>query len=156
MSNRIVTINSRKYDGRIRRSWKGGLVHDSGDLIILVGSFNEEVEHNDLGRISAGTVSFEHFWFDRWYNVFRFHEPDGTLKAHYANIAMPPTFDGGVIDYVDLDIDVVVWPDRRVDVLDRDDFEDNKLKYGYPDEVIRQAESGLKRVLEIIENNHLP
>lgn len=156
MSDRIVTINSRKYDGRIRRSWKGGLVHDSSDFIILVGSFNEEVEHNDLGRISAGTVSFEHFWFDRWYNVFRFHEPDGTLKAHYANIAMPPTFKDGVLDYVDLDIDVVVWPDRRVEVLDRDDFEENGLKYAYPDDLVQNAEAALNELLAMIERREFP
>lgn len=156
MSDRIVTINSRKYDGRIRRSWKGGLVHDSSDLIILVGSFNEEVEHNDLGRISAGTVSFEHFWFDRWYNVFRFHEPDGTLKAHYSNITMPPTFENGVLDYVDLDIDVVVWPDGRVEVLDRDDFEENGLKYAYPDDLVQNAEAALSELLATIERREFP
>lgn len=156
MADRIVTINSRKYDGHIRRSWNGGLVHKSNDLLILVGIFNEEVEHTDLGLISAGTVSFEHFWLDRWYNIFRFHEPDGTRKAHYVNITMPPTFADDVIDYVDLDIDVVVWPDGRVEVLDRKDFENNKVKYGYPDKVIRQAENGLSEVLALIDSNGLP
>lgn len=156
MPDRIVTINARKYDGHIRRSWKGGLIHESQDLLILVGKFHEEVKHNDLGNIRAGTVSFEHFWFDRWYNVFRFHEPDGKLKAYYANIAMPPTFENGIIDYVDLDIDVVVWPDRRVEILDRDDFENNKVKYGYSKDVIQQAEKGLTKVLAIIESNGLP
>lgn len=156
MSDRIVTVNSRKYDDHIRRSWKGGLVHEAGDLLILVGVFNEEVEHTDLGHISAGTVSFEHFWLDRWYNIFRFHEPDGTLKAYYANITMPPTFADNVIDYVDLDIDVVVWPDNRVEVLDRDDFVQNQVIYGYPSDVIENAEKGLNEVIALIRANGLP
>lgn len=156
MRDQIITINSRKFDDHIRRSWKGGLVHEDDDLLILVGTFNEEVEHNDLGHIRAGTVSFEHFWFNRWYNIFRFHEPDGTLKAHYANITMPPTFTDEVINYVDLDIDVVVWPDSRVEVLDRDDFETNKVKYNYPDEVIQQAENGLSELLALFEQRKFP
>lgn len=156
MADRIITINSRKYDGHIRRSWKGGLVHEDENLVILVGTFSEDVEHNDLGYIAKGTVSFEHFWFDRWYNIFRFHEPDGTLKAHYANITMPPTFAGGVLDYVDLDIDVVTWPHGRVDVLDRDDFERNRSKYGYTAETIERAERGLADVLALIKTNGLP
>lgn len=156
MTDRIVTINSRKYDGQIRRSWKGGLVHESDNLLILVGTFNEEVIHSDLGHLQAGTVSFEHFWLGRWYNVFRFHEPDGTLKAHYANITMPPTFTNGVIDYVDLDIDVVAWPDGRVEVLDRDDFEKNRVTYGYSDEVIGSAETAVTELLGIVERGEFP
>ena len=156
MPDRIITINSRKYDGHVRRSWKGGLVHASNDLLILVGKFTEDVVHNDLGYISAGTVSFEHFWLDRWYNVFRFHEPDGKLKAHYANITMPPLFAGDAIDYVDLDIDVILWPDGRVEVLDRDDFEANKVIYGYPVELVRRAEDVLTELLTLIKNHEFP
>lgn len=156
MSDRIVTINSRKYDGHIRRTWQCGLVHESNDLLILVGKFNDEVDHSDLGHIAAGTVSFEHYWLDRWYNIFRFHEPDGTLKAHYANITMPPTVADGVIDYVDLDIDVVVWPNGRIDVLDRDDLEENIVRYGYPDDVIQNAEHALVELLAIIERREFP
>lgn len=156
MSEQIVTINSRKYDGQIRRSWKGGLIHKTDDLVILVGKFTEAVDHTDLGHIVGGTVSFEHFWPGKWYNVFRFHEPDGTLKAHYANITMPPTFEDGVLDYVDLDIDVVVWPDGRLEVLDRDDFENNKAKYDYPEDVIRKAENGLQELCGVIERREFP
>lgn len=156
MTDKIITINSRKYDGHIRRSWQGGLIHQDEELLILVGTFSEDIKHNDLGLIKKGTVSFEHFWFDKWYNVFRFHEPCGQLKAHYVNITMPPTFSDGVIDYIDLDIDVIVWPDGRVEVLDRDDFENNKVKYGYPDEVIDRAENGLSEVLKLIASGGLP
>lgn len=136
---RQITVNSRKYDGRVRRSWSAGLISGSNSHLVLVGRFDRDVEHTDLGLIREGTVSFEHFWLDRWYNVFRFHEPDGTLKSHYCNIAMPPTFDGEVLDYIDLDIDVIVWPDDRVEVLDHDDFERNRVAFGYPDEVQANA-----------------
>lgn len=156
MPDRIVTINSRKYDGHIRRSWKGGLVHEDNERLILIGTFSDDIQHNDLGHIKKGTVSFEHFWFDRWFNIFRFHEPDGTLRAHYANITMPPTLADDVIDYVDLDIDVVVWPDGRVEILDRTDFERNQVKYGYPEDVIENAERGLGEVLALIRSNALP
>lgn len=151
-----ITVNSRKYDGRVRRTWKGGLVSRSDELIVLVGRFDQDVEHSDLGFISSGTVSFEYFWPGRWHNIFRFHEPDGTLKAWYCNVAMPPTFDGVILDFIDLDIDVVVWPDMRYEVLDRDDFERNAEKYRYPDEIKASAEHALVGLIEMIENGDLP
>lgn len=151
-----ITVNSRKYDGRVRRSWTGGIVSLSQELIILVGRFDQDVEHSDLGFIAKGTVSFEHFWFDRWYNIFRFHEPDGTLKAWYCNVAMPAMFDGAVLDFVDLDIDVVIWPDMHYDVLDRDDFVKNSVKYAYPDPINMAAESALTDLLTMVKNHRLP
>ena len=151
-----IAVNSLKYDGRVRRTWTGGLVSSSDELIVLVGRFDKDVEHSDLGFIGRGTVSFEHFWLERWYNIFRFHEPDGKLKAWYCNIAMPPSFDGGVLNFVDLDIDVVVWPDLRYDVLDRDDFERNTLKFGYPHEILAATEKALADVIGLIESRGLP
>src|SRR4051794_15644475 len=109
MTGDVITVNARKYDGRIRRSWVGGLVSENENLITLLAHFSETHMHDDLGTIHAGTVSFEYFWKDRWYNVFQFREPTGEPKAIYCNIAMPATLDGSVIDYVDLDIDVILW-----------------------------------------------
>jgi protein associated with RNAse G/E len=156
MTGDVITVNARKYDGRIRRSWVGGLVSRKDGLITLLAHFSETHVHSDLGTIHAGTISLEHFWLDRWYNVFHFREPDGTPKATYTNITMPASFDGSVIDYVDLDIDVIHWPDGRVDVLDQDDFERNSVEYSYPDEVKRSAENALKEVLGLIERREFP
>ena len=69
---------------------------------------------------------------------------------------MPPLFANGVLDYVDLDIDVVVWPDNKYEVVDRDDFERNTLKYGYSEEVIRQAEYSVNEIERMIEFGELP
>ena len=154
--SRDLTIQAKKYDGRIRKVWYGGVLSESPELIVLVAKFEEDVHHNDLGHIKAGTISFEHFLFQKWYNIFRFHQPSGELLAYYINISMPPILEGNTLSYIDLDIDVVVWPDKLVNVLDLDDFEKNQLKYGYPEEVIKNAEGSLKDVLELIEAGNLP
>ena len=156
VDERQITINSRKYDGSVRRCWQGCLVSERPDLILVVGLFDADVEHSDLGLIRKGTVSFEHYWPANWYNVFRFHEPDGTLRNYYCNITMPPVLLGDTLDYVDLDIDVLVWPDGRCDVLDRDDFERNIVRFGYPQDVIDRAEQSLTELLAAIEKNEIP
>lgn len=156
MAERQITINSRKYDGHIRRTWPGGLISESKDMLVVIGRFREDVQHDDLGLIKEGTISFEHFWLRRWYNIFRFHEPDGRLRNYYCNITMPPVFTNDVIDYVDLDLDVIVWPDKGYQVLDRDDLEKNAIKYGYPVEVIANAEKSLVEIIALIESGGLP
>lgn len=131
----IVTINSRKYDGTIRRIWTCRFVSQEDSLLVFEGEFESEVTHPDLGHITAGTRSLEYYWLDRWYNVFRFFEPTGEFRNLYCNVNMPPTFENGVLDYIDLDIDVVVWPDGSMKVLDENDFKINTAKFSYPEEL---------------------
>ena len=151
-----VTVNSRKYDGTIRRSWQAELVCAKPRFVELIGKFESDVEHPDLGLIKEGTVSHEYFWTDRWYNIFRFHEPTGELRNYYLNLTMPPTYSQGVLDYVDLDIDILVWPDGRCDVLDLDDFENDARVFGYPDDLIRKVELELQTLLTMIRRDELP
>ncbi len=155
-AGREITVNSRKYDGNIRRSWQAGMVSHTEEMIVAVGRFEFAVDHSDMGHLAAGTISFEHFWFDRWYNIFRFHERDGSLMAWYCNIAMPATYADGVVDFIDLDIDVVVWPDLSHEVLDLDDFAENSQKYGYPPDVIRNSNRSVDEIIELIKTGGLP
>ena len=152
----MITINSRAYDGAVKRSWKADLLDQRDSLLVLVGQFDMAVEHSDLGQIKKGTVSYEYYWLDRWYNVFRFHEPSGELKNYYFNINMPPKFADDVLDYVDLDIDVLVRPDFRYSVLDREDFERNAVAFGYSGDLIEKVGETLGALLQSIGERKVP
>lgn len=144
------TINSRKYDGSIRRSWSCELVSHQGDVLDLIGRFDQRVDHPDLGIIEIGTISRERFYLNRWYNDFIFEQPDGCLRNLYINVCMPPRINGGAIDYIDLDIDIIVWPDGQSVVLDVEEFEENTVKYGYPEEIRAKALSTLDEINSFI------
>lgn len=147
----LITVNSLRPDGTVRRSWTCRPVYLSGELIIVEGVFAETVEHPDLGVIRPGTISREYYWTRRWYNVFRFSEPEGRLRNYYCNIAMPPRLGSNTLDYIDLDIDLVVWPDRSTDVLDLDDFRRNSEKFDYTKETIEKAEAALAELTAAAE-----
>ncbi|PYS88342.1 MAG: hypothetical protein DMF62_10110 [Acidobacteria bacterium] len=156
MQSEPVTVISRKYDLSIRRSWRCKLVEQSGSLLVLLGDFHTGIEHPDLGLIQKGTVSREYYWLDRWYNVFRFEHPDGRFRNFYCNINTPPTFENGVLDYVDLDLDLIVWPDGNVVVLDEKDFAENAAKFDYPNDVRANALKALDELKRMIEDREFP
>ena len=141
MQRQPFTVNARKYDLTLRRSWQAELVEFTGSHLKLVGEFSDDVEHSDLGYIPAGTISHETFPFNAWFNYFTFFELNGSLRNHYFNICLPPEIREATIDYVDLDIDIVIWPDSRIDVLDLEEFEANVRQFGYPDNVTQKAKS---------------
>jgi protein associated with RNAse G/E len=124
--------------------------------LVLVGEFKNEVRHSKLGVIRRGTVSYEYYWLDRWFNVFRFHEPGGELRNYYCNVNLPPSFENGVLDYIDLDIDVLVWRDFKYEILDLDEFEQNAVLYGYSDELIGRSRATLDEIQEMIKIRRFP
>jgi len=145
-----------KYDGREHRRWPARIAKTVGPLIVLDAVFDEEIEHDLLGKVSSGTISTEYYWLDRWYNVFRFSNSDRVLQKFYCNINAPPQFDGRVLSYVDLDIDVLVEPDLTYRILDEDDFEQNARRYGYPEEIQTNARRALAEVIGLIESRAFP
>jgi uncharacterized protein len=125
-------------------------------LLVLDGEFDQDIEHDLLGRIASGTLSREYYWMDRWYNVFRFSDPNEQLKTFYCNINVPPNFDGEVLSYVDLDIDVLVQPDFSYQVLDLEDFERHAQLYQYPEDVKVNTRRALDDLIDLIEARAFP
>lgn len=152
----LFKINSRGFDGSIRRSWSCELIERDESRLVFVGVFEFDVEHPELGSIGRGTTSYEYYWLDRWYNVFAFFEPNGSFRNYYCNINMPPALKDSELDYIDLDLDVVVWPNGSIVTLDRDEYERNSELFGYPCEVKSKAESALDEVLRLANERLLP
>jgi protein associated with RNAse G/E len=141
-----VLIRVLKYDGTERRRWFGRVARHDGPLIVLDAVFDEEVQHDLLGTIASGTVSKEYYWLDRWYNVFRFS------NRFYCNVTQPPSFDGSVLTYVDLDIDVLVESDFSYRILDLEDFETSQ----YPAEIDQSARQAVEDLIEQIKTRSFP
>lgn len=154
--NQYFTIKSLKYDRSVRRSWTCHLIEKEEDLRLFVGVFEFEVDHPELGLIKNGTVSYEYYWLNRWYNVFRFHESDGRFRNFYCNINMPPRIEGNVLNYVDLDIDILIWPDGRANYLDLDEFAENAARYNYADEVRSNAIGAVNELKGMLELRKFP
>ncbi|GIV94544.1 DUF402 domain-containing protein [Chloroflexus aurantiacus] len=80
----------------------------------------------DLGlfSIEPGDVMIETFYVNRWYNIFRVQQPDGTTRGWYCNMARPARIDGTTIETEDLEIDLIVSADRRhVELTDLGEYE---------------------------------
>ncbi len=58
-SKESVTINSRKFDGTIHRTWNANLIERKDTLLIFVGEFEREVKHSHLGVIGRGKISYK-------------------------------------------------------------------------------------------------
>lgn len=77
----------------------------------------------DLGllRFAPGDVLIEHFYTDRWYNIFQLHAADGALKGWYCNVTRPAVIAEDYVESEDLELDLLVSADRAQTRLDDED-----------------------------------
>lgn len=72
--------------------------------------------------LPAGSRTFAYYWMDRPYNVYIWKNPDGKNLAAYFNIVRNTRMTNRVISYEDLIVDLLVLPDGRHCVLDREEL----------------------------------
>ena len=156
MSEKLFTINSRKADGSLHKTWQAEYLEENSEYWLFVGEFAETIKHNKLGIIRRGTISYEYYWKNRWYNVFRFHNPIGDFRNFYCNLNLPPAVSGNVLDYVDLDIDILVRKDMSFEILDLDEYKINSKIFNYSAELMTEVEKNLNELINCIQNKEFP
>ena len=154
--SREVAVRVLKHDGTEYRRWRGRIVQHDGPLIVLEAEFDSDVSHQLLGEIKRGSRLIEYYWLDRWYNVFRFLHDNGSTRLYYCNINTPPTFDGQLLTYIDLDVDVIVNPSLSYEVQDLEEFEVNSERYGYTAEEKKNVQKALAELTGIIKSRQFP
>lgn len=104
-----------RYHGKVLRRWQ--------DAVLLEARFNRDDIFFHGILLGRGDRFVEKFYADRWYNVFEIHDrADDRLKGWYCNITLPAMLKEDQVAYVDLALDLLIYPDGRQLVLDEDEF----------------------------------
>jgi uncharacterized protein len=122
MAKEILVIKCNT-EGRETWRYHGQLLEQDSNRIVLEAYFDRQdmVFHGML--LGRGDRFVETYYTDRWYNVFEIHaREDDHLRGWYCNITQPAIFDGSMITYIDLALDLLVFPDGRQITLDEDEF----------------------------------
>ncbi len=100
-----------------------------------------------LGR---GDRFMEAYFTRRWFNIFEIHDrASDELKGWYCNVTRPAVFIDGRIEYVDLALDLLVYPDGKTLLLDEDEFEELELGAGER----RRALAAADELQELFQRN---
>ena len=80
----------------------------------------------------------------------------GNAIYYYCNLSSPYVKDSEGVKYIDYDLDVKVFPSGDKIILDRDEFDFNKIDYGYSDQLVSIIERELQVLLNRIDKGILP
>lgn len=145
MPSDTVRVVYTKYDGSAHRDYPARrLTEDDLGIWLGVPKGTPSVYH---GRPSIEQIPFVLLVpRDSWWTGM-FNPPPRTSEV-YCDITTPARWDGGTVHIIDLDLDVV----RRrstglVELRDEDEFEEHRRQFGYPDDLVEEAQAAAEKLL---------
>ncbi|ANF22203.1 Rne/Rng family ribonuclease [Thermococcus piezophilus] len=112
----IMEVSMNPLKVTMKRHLKPGKVYDGLDLPIEFGDYV-------ITEIEAG----------KWWFVHRYYDRNGNLKGEYYNINTPVEIYPDRARYVDLEVDIVKWPDGKKEIIDKE-----KLTEHYEEGIITE------------------
>lgn len=137
MPSEMVRVVYSKYDGSPHRDYPARrLAEDELGIWLGVVKGTESVYH---GRPSVEQIPFVLLVPHAAWWTGMFNPPPRTSEV-YCDMATPARWDGDTVHIVDLDLDVVRRRETGlVQLLDEDEFDAHRQRFGYPDEVVAEA-----------------
>jgi len=144
MEQELILVRKLAYDGRETWRWSGRLVQRSDRVAVIDALFNGSPRDLGYMRLEQSDLFHEYYYSDRWFNIFQVFDSHGVLKGWYCNICKPAHLLGNEISFVDMVLDVFVYPDLRVLVLDQEEFNQKRETIYTPEDACQaEAESTL-------------
>ncbi len=118
-----LAILKRNLAGIETRRYEGQLLAQSSNGLLIEAFFNRPDMPFQKITLCQGDRFLEAYYTDRWYNIFEIHHHQtDQLKAWYCNVTLPAIFTPQTIEYVDLALDLFIYPDGEQVLLDEDEF----------------------------------
>jgi protein associated with RNAse G/E len=145
----VVKLNPKREE-----TWRyeGRILSKHPHSLLIEARFNREAVPFHGIILHKNDRFLERYYSNRWYNLFEIHDrEDDGLKGWYCNVTMPAEFSDGKIAYIDLALDVLVYPDGQYLILDEDEFIDLRL----PHEQQTKARQALDSLVALAQSGQL-
>lgn len=154
LQNQWVQIHSFKHNGALHRCWDKAYVLEINDSYIITASQRTKVIESDGRRWFTNEPAITIFSKNDWFNVICMFKENGI--CYYCNIASPSIIDDYKIKYIDYDLDLKLYPDNTIRVLDEHEYEKHRQLYGYDGDLDKVLKIILKKIYHMMKNREYP
>ena len=142
--NHWISIKSYKHDGKLHRIWDRGFVLEDNEDFIVVASKRAKVIESNGRKWFTKEPAVTIFSKKEWYNVICMLKESGV--TYYCNIASPCIIERNTIKYIDYDLDIKLFSDNTIKVLDEKEYQNHRNYYKYSDELDKVLRYELKNI----------
>lgn len=152
-NNREVIVIKLNPQGQETWRYNGTVIEENDTSILLEAYFNRDDLLFHGIQLRENDRFIEKYYNDRWYNIFEIHDrDDDRLKGWYCNITKPAQFKPDQIEYIDLALDILVYPNGEYLILDKDEFAVLEIS----EDTRKQALNALDALILYVKEGHLP
>src|SRR5690606_24586168 len=153
-SGKKLQIHSYKHDGSLHRVWLSTfIIDDNMDYLVTGNQATKVIEHDGRSWYTK-EPAICYFFEKEWFNIIAMLKKDGI--HFYCNISSPYVFDGEAIKYIDYDLDIKVFPNGKMILLDQKEFDENANLMHYSDDVRKIILNAMESLKGWIKEKHLP
>lgn|SRR5574341_312050 len=146
-----LTIVKNDHAGREVWRYQGRLMERTDSFVRLEAYFSWDEMDKGYAIFRKGDRFVEQYFTDHWYAIFEIYDRDtNCLTGWYCNFNRPARFEGDTIYHDDLALDLWIYPDGQMLVLDREEFDRLPISAGEREAVLdaladlqQQAQAGL-------------
>lgn len=150
-----LSVQAYKHNGSLHRQWSPAYVALENEDFWAIVSKSSLVTESDGRRWMTKEHAVFVLFKKRWLNVICMFK-EGLGICYYANIASPTIFDKGYLKYIDYDLDLKLYPDRSIKILDEQEFKGNIDLYNYDTELVDIIRSSFRKAKELMVNAVFP
>jgi len=141
-----MRIIKNNHLGNFVWEYDGNVIEHTSSAVLLEANLNRSDLMFNGVLLKEGDQFLELYPTKKWFNIYEIHDKDNhEIKGWYCNVTRPIHIDTEKVSYDDLALDLLVYPDRKILVLDEDEFRSLSLN---PIETLN-AKTGLKQLKEI-------
>lgn len=144
-----ITIIKNDHKGNEVWRYTGRVIDQTDDGLVVEALFNRtDLLFNGV-LLKDGDRFIEFYSRKKWFNIYEIYDRDDEqLKAYYCNITRPARWENGCLQYDDLALDLLVYPDGKQLALDEDEF----MALNLSDLEVEQARKGMGQLKKLFSS----
>ena len=154
LKNKWIEIQGYKHDGRMHRIWDNVFVIDETDEYIVVASKKTKVVEHDFRIWYTKEPAIMIFFKNHWWNVIAMLKKVGI--TYYVNLASPFVIDCQRVKYIDYDLDIKLYPNNDIRLIDVKEYSYHKKKYNYSDDIDKILRFNINQVKDYMTKKVFP
>lgn len=153
-----AVVRKLKFDGSVRYEWDGEVVEELPGWVVVLHDHarHEKRDSKPVAGESTAGFGLHYVGLVEPVTVLFWFDAAGRFIDAKCDAALPATKAGATIDFVDLDLDVVVRPGFQHYIRDQDVFAERSVSMGYSEEAKRTAHLGILHTLRMVRRHQFP
>ena len=148
-----MRLEFTKWDGRLHWHFDVDVLGEDEHGLWLSVPAGRPLQRGDEEPIPCQGIAVLVPARGHWIATFSLGEHRGSV---YVDVTDEPKRDGDVVRAIDLDLDVIRFPDGSVILDDEDEFREHCTLFGYPADTIATCEATARELMDAVTNRIEP